>query len=194
MKKNTAFFMALLCIAALFSGCRQTGSAPEPAPHNTYTGTVESRNNQEADGVLSDCLKVDVGEGRSLLCTITENTQIINADTISAGDKVEIVCESLSSAGYAHALTIEVKEAAPLARMIMVDGEIYIEAGVSDISPSCGVMDGEITSTVEANEIPRQNNTSNFGKAYEYQFAGEGQINIFIGDEWIQFKKAAAGA
>ena len=47
--------------------------------------------------------------------------------------------------------------------MVMVDGKLYHDTGKeSTISGRCGVMDGEITSTVDGSEIPTKDNQSNF--------------------------------
>ena len=50
--------------------------------------------------------------------------------------------------------------------MVMVDGKLYYDTGKeSTISGRCGVMDGEITSTVDGSEIPTKDNQSNLGQA-----------------------------
>ena len=54
--------------------------------------------------------------------------------------------------------------------MVMVDGKLYYDTGKeSTVSARCGVMDGEITSTVDGSEIPTKDNQSNFGTGFEYQ-------------------------
>jgi hypothetical protein len=74
--------------------------------------------------------------------------------------------------------------------MVMVNGEIYLDTGKeSDINGRCGVMDGEITSTVDGSEIPVEDNQSNFGQGYEYQFVDENSIDIFMNEKWIRFEK-----
>lgn len=74
--------------------------------------------------------------------------------------------------------------------MVMVNGEIYLDTGKeSDINGRCGVMDGEITSTVDGSEIPKEDNQSNFGEGYEYQFVDKNSIDIFMNEKWIRFVK-----
>lgn len=74
--------------------------------------------------------------------------------------------------------------------MVMIEGNLYLDTGKeSDIDGRCGVMDGEITSTVEASEIPTQNNQSNFGKGYEYQHVDKNSIDIFMNEKWMRFEK-----
>ncbi len=74
--------------------------------------------------------------------------------------------------------------------MVMIDGDLYLDTGKeSDINARCGVMDGKITSTVDGHETPIQNNQSNFGKDFEYQYVGEDCIDIFMNEKWMRFKK-----
>lgn len=74
---------------------------------------------------------------------------------------------------------------------VMVKGQYYYSTGKeSDISARCGVMDGEITSSVKQYELPNQNDESNFGSGYGYQYGiEEGQIEIYINEKWMVFQK-----
>jgi len=74
--------------------------------------------------------------------------------------------------------------------MVRIEGNLYLDTGKeSDIDGRCGVMDGEITSTVEASEIPTQNNQANFGKGYEYQHVDKNSIDIYMNEKWMRFEK-----
>lgn len=74
--------------------------------------------------------------------------------------------------------------------MVMIKDEIYMDTGrESDIGARCGVMDGGITSTVKPHEIPIQNNQSNFGEGYGYQYVDKNSIDIYINQKWIRFEK-----
>lgn len=73
--------------------------------------------------------------------------------------------------------------------MLMVDGKLYYDTGKeSDIIGRCGVMDGEITSTVDGSEIPTKDNQSNFGEGYGYQFVSQNSIDVYINEKWIRFE------
>lgn len=73
--------------------------------------------------------------------------------------------------------------------MLMVNGKLYYDTGKeSDIGARCGVMDGEITSTVDASEIPNQDDQSNFGSGYGYQFVNEQSIDVYMNEKWIRFE------
>lgn len=74
--------------------------------------------------------------------------------------------------------------------MVMINGELYFDTNLeSDFNGRCGVMDGKISSTVDGTEIPTQDNQSNFGTGYEYQFIDENNIDIYINEKWIRFEK-----
>lgn len=88
--------------------------------------------------------------------------------------------------GCAQNPTDESKTA--LVPMVMVDGELYMDTGYdSTIEARCGVMDGEITSTVDGTERPTEDNQSNFGKDIGYQYGTEGTIEIYMNDAWRIF-------
>lgn len=74
--------------------------------------------------------------------------------------------------------------------MVMVAGKLYYDTGrESTVTGRCGVMDGEITSTVDGNQTPSEDNQSNFGTGYGYQFWSENSLEIFINDKWIVFEQ-----
>ncbi len=74
--------------------------------------------------------------------------------------------------------------------MVMINGELYLDTNKeSDLDGRCGVMDGEISLVVDAAETPTQDNQSNFGKGYEYQYVGENNIDIYMNEKWMRFDK-----
>ncbi len=74
--------------------------------------------------------------------------------------------------------------------MVMINGELYYDTGrESDISGRCGVMDGKILTTVDSTEILLEDNQSNFGSDFDYQFVNESSIDIVINEKWIRFEK-----
>ena len=73
--------------------------------------------------------------------------------------------------------------------MVMVDNMLYQSAGeVSTVEGRCGNMDGEITSqTGSDTDAPTENDQSNFGTGYGYQF-GDGTVEVLIDGQWIVFR------
>ena len=71
--------------------------------------------------------------------------------------------------------------------MVMVDNTLYQSAGeVSTVEGRCGNMDGEITAAVDHTQRPAEDNTSNFGTGYGYQFC-DGHVELKIDGKWIVF-------
>lgn len=72
--------------------------------------------------------------------------------------------------------------------MVMVDGRLYYDTGEeSSVDARCGVMDGEITSSVDGSEIPTKDNQSNFGTGFGYQYGANDTIEISMNGKWIVF-------
>jgi hypothetical protein len=86
--------------------------------------------------------------------------------------------------------TADIEILTELPRMVMVDGVLYKDTGMGSHVLKCGVMDGEITSSVSEGEQPVKDNQSNFGKGYGYQRGFvEGRIEVSIDGECCVFSK-----
>lgn len=71
-------------------------------------------------------------------------------------------------------------------RLLRVDGQIYYDTGEESSEGRCGVMDGEITSAVEAGETPEEDGQSNFGTGYGWQRSAGG-VDVCIDGQWVTF-------
>lgn len=73
--------------------------------------------------------------------------------------------------------------------MVMVDGKLYYDTGrESTLDGRCGTMDGEIKTTVDASQVPTEDNQSNFGSGYGYQYMTESTIEVYLNDKWMVFE------
>lgn len=73
--------------------------------------------------------------------------------------------------------------------MVMVDGKLYYDTGKeSSIDGRCAMMDGEISSSVDGSEIPTEDDQSNFGTGYGYQYGADDTIELLINGKWIVFE------
>lgn len=70
--------------------------------------------------------------------------------------------------------------------LIMVDAVLYQDTGKISTEPRCGMRDGEITSTVDT--VPVEDDQSNFGTGYGYQYGRNG-IEVSIDGEWHIFER-----
>ena len=76
--------------------------------------------------------------------------------------------------------------------MVMVDGKLYYDTGKeSSIDGRCAMMDGEISSSVDGSEIPTEDDQSNFGTGYGYQYGADDTIELLINEKWIVFEARA---
>ena len=74
-----------------------------------------------------------------------------------------------------------------LPEMVQINGVLYQTTGQeSAITGRCGNMDGEITAAVDNTQRPTEDNTSNFGTGYGYQFCGD-HVELQIDGKWIVF-------
>ena len=89
---------------------------------------------------------------------------------------------------YSITITKEVVQT-DLIPMVMVNGEIYYDSGKeSNVIERTDHVDGNITSQVKQNEKPTQDDQSNFGIGYGYQYGSvPGTIEICIDGKWWVF-------
>ncbi|MCM1263969.1 MAG: DUF5301 domain-containing protein [Butyrivibrio sp.] len=76
--------------------------------------------------------------------------------------------------------------------MVRVNGKLYYDTGMeSTIQARCGNMDGQITSTVDGSAIPMEDNQSNFGSGFGYQYGTDDTIEIYMNEKWCVFEYRA---
>ena len=71
----------------------------------------------------------------------------------------------------------------------LYDGRFYLEAKEEDYNQQFEV-NGTITSSVEGNELPCENNQSNFGTGYEYHIVDAENVLVKIEGLWIRYEDA----
>lgn len=75
--------------------------------------------------------------------------------------------------------------------MVMVNNKLYMDTGKIAEMKKCGTWDGEITSQVASNQKPTENNQSNFGVGFGYQYGGEEGIDVYMNDKWYVFREVS---
>lgn len=74
-------------------------------------------------------------------------------------------------------------------RMFLVGDTLYYDTGkFSEMTPSCGTLDGYFSKVIGEGEVPVENNSSNF-EADGYQNATDNTKEVNIGGEWETFAK-----
>ena len=110
-------------------------------------------------------------------------------EIIHSGEIMESDPARLQDVYSIRVITEQEEEKWDLIPMVMVDGRLYLDTGMeSSVEARCGVMDGEITSSVDGTKKPTQDGESNFGTGYGYQYGPqEGTIEIFMNEKWWVF-------
>lgn len=73
--------------------------------------------------------------------------------------------------------------------MVRVNDKLYYDTGKeSTVSGRCGNMDGQITSEVDGSKIPTENNQSNFGTGFGYQYGEGDTIEVYMNEKWFVFE------
>ncbi len=80
------------------------------------------------------------------------------------------------------------KSQTALKRMFKFQKKLYVDTGETASGARCGVMDGQITSSVSADKIPKKNGQSNFGSGYGIQYGRrENLMEVQIDGVWHVF-------
>lgn len=181
-----------------------------------YTQVQVSFNNKDkivecGIGSVFQAKILEIGEGSYLVEPAEGSPELKSADQITVpithldsslepevGDVIEIfynggIMETyparLAEIYYIRIAAEAEDEQWALIPMVMVNGELYLDTGMeSSVDGRCGVMDGEITSSVDGTQKPTQDGESNFGTGYGYQYGSrEGTIEIFMNEKWWIF-------
>lgn len=191
MKKRTIFLLAMIYILA-FSGCGSRSMNDIIQKEPSITGIVTT--------ITENAFLVKSETGEYWVSLQAENKDSMTH--FSIGDEVVVYYDGNVAETYpmqirkVYAITLktpadrlqeELKDRIP---MVMVNGKIYYDTGrESCVVARCGMMDGEITASVTASEIPVMDDQSNFGTGYGYQYgAEEGTVELYINGKWWVFE------
>jgi len=213
MKKMLAIVLALICILTL-AGCntKSTNYIIENKP--SVTGIVEEVHDdyiivysETADGYPNGSnwsISLNVENKDSYLDVVVGDEIVFYYDGMAMEtdplrvSKVYAITLKTPAARTVNESSEETIVGGDIIPMVMVNGELYMDTGhESTVEARCGVMDGEITSTVDGTEKPTEDNQSNFGTGYGYQYGShEGLIEIYMNDKWCVFatEKALASS
>lgn len=123
-----------------------------------------------------------------LLCAC--GNQVVDEVSQSEQESMTEISTGLESESNAIESETQTEEKWAKIPMVMVEGQLYYATGKeSTVEARCGVMDGEITSSVDGSETPTENNQSNFGSGYGYQYGAEGTIEVQMEDgKWYVYE------
>lgn len=199
MKKHISIMLCLITVFALVS-CGKKESAKAPAAETAVMNAVITE-------IQNQTMLVTPVEGSPELKS--SDFFMIPMENLPAspepqvGDTLSITYDGYILETYPASLsgiteitvikqaqdtTAENEVGGDLIPMVRVNGKLYLDTGrKSKVSHRCGTMDGTITSSVPQTEVPTQDDQSNFGTDYGYQYGQENTIEISINDEWWVF-------
>lgn len=206
MKKYISIILSILCILSLV-GCNTKSMNYIIENKPSVTGIVEEVHDnhiivysETADGYPN-------GSNWSISLNVENKDSYTD---VVIGDEIVVYYDGMAmetdplQVSKVYAITLKTpadrtkEELSDLIPMVMVNGEIYMDTGhESTVEARCGMIDGEITSTVDGTEQPTKDNESNFGTGYGYQYGTqEGLIEIYMNDKWWVFatEKALASS
>lgn len=123
----------------------------------------------------------------------TEKLALQTGDTVEIAYNGEILESYPAQLGEVSKITLLEQAKADVMwdriPMVRINGKLYYDTGrESTVSGRCGNMDGEITSTVDGTGIPMENNQSNFGSGFGYQYGADDTIEIYMNEKWFIFE------
>lgn len=181
---------------------------PAPALNLLITEMFDSTDN-EPKSIFFQATVIEISNDTVLVQPVAGSLEMNSSDQFSisnengselqVGDLIEInyngeIMESYpAQLGEVYGITvIERAEADSMwdrIPMVRVNGKLYYDTGKeSTVNGRCGNMDGEITSTVDGTEIPMEDNQSNFGSGFGYQYGANDAIEIYMNEKWFIFE------
>ena len=123
-----------------------------------------------------------------------ETNELLPDETIAGGEEITDTQEGSSGEAIAPTKGHTNKNEETKQLLLMVDDALYYCIGLpSKEVAKCGVMDGEIETSVDEGEIPTQNNQSNFGTGYGWQRTRHNEVEVYMpynGEkQWMRFVK-----
>ena len=154
------------------------------------SGEYRRRRKQRSKGVLNAvlCLILVVGGLYLIRPMFASGGTTAPCENAAMGQIAEEPAE-YGSIKVPGAMASGDSKALELIPMVMIDGMLYMDTGYyNGDTRRCGTYDGQITSQVDGSEIPEEDDQSNFGVGYGYQFGSKaGIVEIDMNGAWRIF-------
>ncbi|MDE7267103.1 MAG: hypothetical protein K2N89_06535 [Lachnospiraceae bacterium] len=195
--RKSKLFLTVIMVIFLFTACGKTEDPIIlPEQEELVTATFQAVVLESSDtSILAEPMEGSFESASSDQFSIPNKEGI----QLQAGDVIEIeydgsIMESYpAQLGEVYRITLieqaESKTVWDRIPMVRINDKLYYDTGKeSTIEGRCGNMDGQITSTVDGSEIPTDNNQSNFGSGFGYQYGKDDTIEIFMNEKWFVFE------
>lgn len=198
MKKAYVAILMMLLLLLIGCGKNEENISDETGGEYSLTGVVLDISEESVHMSVLDN-EIVLSSGDEITFSITDSLRATNDFMPRAGDTIAVtikdqIAESfplqVEAVSWSPVMPEDVsigteEGAADYPAMIMVDGTLYYDSGEISGVAKCGVMDGEITDSVDT--VPKKDDQSNFGTGYGYQYGMENQIDVYIDHEWHIF-------
>ena len=158
----------------------------------TFQATVIEKNNDSII-VKPEDGSLELASADKFYIPNVENLELQIGDLVEISYNGEIMESYPAQLGEVYKITVIEQTGADAMwdriPMVRVNGKLYYDTGrESTVSERCGNMDGKITSTVDGTEIPTEDNQSNFGSGFGYQYGINDTIEIYMNEKWFVFE------
>lgn len=198
MKKSYLAILMMLLLLLIGCGKNEENISDETGGVYSLTGVVLDISEESVHMSVLDN-EIVLSSGDEITFSITDSLRATNDFMPRTGDTIAVtikdqIAESFPLQVEAVSWSPVIPEdasigteegAADYPAMIMVDGTLYYDSGEISGVAKCGVMDGEITDSVDT--VPKKDDQSNFGTGYGYQYGMENQIDVYMDQEWHIF-------
>lgn len=190
MKKSYLAILMMLLLLLIGCGKNEENISAETGGEYSLTGVVLDISEKSVHMSVLDN-EIVLSSGDEITFSITDSLRATNDFMPRAGDTIAVTIKDQIAESFP--LQVEAVSWSPVTpeseadypAMVMVDGTLYYDSGEVSSEPRCGVMDGEITDSVDT--VPKKDDQSNFGTGYGYQNGMENQIVVYIDQEWHIF-------
>lgn len=190
MKKSYLAILMMLLMLLIGCGKNEENISAETGGEYSLTGVVLDISEKSVHMSVLDN-EIVLSSGDEITFSITDSLRATYDFMPRAGDTIAVTIKDQIAESFP--LQVEAVRWSPVTpeseadypAMVMVDGTLYYDSGEVSSEPRCGVMDGEITDSVDT--VPKKDDQSNFGTGYGYQNGMENQIVVYIDQEWHIF-------
>lgn len=209
IKKYVSLAVVIMFLLA-FTACGRKETGNPISPGGTVLEEWQDSADQNPNAMTFQAIVLEIQDEMLLTEPVEGSAERLSADKIyvvskdglelEAGDRIEITYDGSIMETYPAQLgqiySIELVEKAKTETKwdkipaVMVDGKLYFNTGrESAAEVRCGMMDGEITSSVDGSKWPARDGESNFGAGYGYQYGENNTIEIYINEKWMVFEQ-----
>lgn len=123
----------------------------------------------------------------TVLLAVICAAMLIGSGKTGSGESGNGSAPENSLAAKMDIVTVSENEIMPVP-LVKVNGRLYYDSGETGDALRCSVMDGEIRTSVDESRVPGENDESNFGSGFSYQYGINDTLEVEIDGKMHIFK------